>query len=105
MLAKRPLVVLDDFSIWSCRRRLGRSEALRIVGLALSISDMFSAGVNYLRLSKNRPNTRFSYYDEVLSKSRVWCQMNSERLQVRQEWRPRLSIFGTEHLPSRLTLV
>jgi len=40
MLENNPREVFDDECGEACRRRLGRSEALRIVGLALSISDM-----------------------------------------------------------------
>lgn len=40
VLANRPCGILEGDWIWPCRRRLGKSEALRIVGLALSISDM-----------------------------------------------------------------
>lgn len=40
MLENNPREVLDDESGAACRRRLGRSEALRMVGLALSISDI-----------------------------------------------------------------
>ena len=40
MLANSPLGILDGDCTLFCRRRLGKSEALRMVGLALSISDM-----------------------------------------------------------------
>lgn len=40
MLENR-LGFLDEGCVLSCRRRLGKSEGLRIVGLALRISDMF----------------------------------------------------------------
>ena len=39
ILAKRPFRIFDD-CVLPCRRRLGKSDAFRIVGLALSISDM-----------------------------------------------------------------
>ena len=40
MLENNPREVFDDECGEACRRRLGRSEALRMVGFALSISDM-----------------------------------------------------------------
>lgn len=40
MLENNPREVFDEESGAACRRRLGRSETLRIVGLALRISDI-----------------------------------------------------------------
>ena len=40
MLENNPREVFVDECGGACRRRLGRSEALRMVGLALSVSDM-----------------------------------------------------------------
>jgi len=40
VLENNPREVFDEESGEACRRRLGRSEALRMVGLAFSISDI-----------------------------------------------------------------
>lgn len=40
VLENNPRAGFDDECGEACRRRLGRSEALRMVGFALSISDM-----------------------------------------------------------------
>lgn len=79
MLANRPLGVLDDDSVCPCRRRLGKSEAFRMVGLELSISDMTSIVDDFYGCSKDLHKCTC----QIMLCCRIRYQMNFDRLAAR----------------------